>query len=414
MFYDGQLEHIKGKRRNLLKKKDIKYKKIKNFSFFSNIISKSLNTLKNNIEKKFDFSSFIIVIVLTFALFLILGFNYSFIYESIYTLNLNKELFIKETISSLYYGQNEKINFNNNNGDLNYIVHDEKKEKLFLKLKNIYADSIYTNDIYSIISSVGGDSNIVLEPVNFYSYKTQTGDTLWGIAKNYKISVDSIYSLNKDKLKDAHSLKIGMNLIIPSQTGLMVEVNSLDELDKKLNEYDVDLLSVLISNRASNKDELVSLKNIFFPNVELPPSEKLKVYGIDFGLPTYGYITSGFGFRIDPFLGIRRFHSGFDIANDEGTKVYAAYNGVVVFAGWDGGYGYKIIIKHPLGYETVYGHLLMIKVKVGQTVNKGQLIALMGSTGRSTGSHLHFEIRRFGRLLNPAFYIKGLPYKRRG
>jgi len=264
-------------------------------------------------------------------------------------------------------------------------------------------------DLEDVYSSVGGGEETFLEPVYYTDYVVKNGDTLWDLSRSFGISVDTIYSANKDKFSNPHMISIGMELKIPSQTGLIINVKSEKNLDDELESFDVDLLSALIANGVASKEDLINKIQVFLPNVEMPLTEKLKTYGIDFGLPCWGFITSRYGYRIDPFTKKKKFHSGFDIANVLGTKIKAAYDGVVTFAGWNGGYGNCIIIKHPLGYETLYGHLEKIKVYVGQSVKKGQVIGLMGSTGRSTGSHLHFEIRRFGKTINPSFYIKGLP-----
>ncbi|MTI48593.1 MAG: M23 family metallopeptidase [Firmicutes bacterium] len=117
--------------------------------------------------------------------------------------------------------------------------------------------------------------------------------------------------------------------------------------------------------------------------------------------PTKGSITSPFGYRKDPFTGGTDFHSGIDIANWYGTKVKAAGSGVVTFAGYNGSYGYVIVVKHGYGYESIYAHNRKLLVKVGDRIKKGQVISEMGSTGRSTGPHLHFEVRYHGDPVNP-------------
>jgi len=117
----------------------------------------------------------------------------------------------------------------------------------------------------------------------------------------------------------------------------------------------------------------------------------------------YRRISDGFTKkRWHPILHRYRAHHGIDYANKRGTPIYATYNGVVTYVGRRGGYGKFIKIKHPNGYESVYGHLSRYKVRRGQRVKRGQLIALMGSTGLSTGPHLHFGIKRNGRWINPA------------
>ena len=122
--------------------------------------------------------------------------------------------------------------------------------------------------------------------------------------------------------------------------------------------------------------------------------------------PAAGRFTAGFGWRHDPIVpGRWEFHKGIDIANSIGTPVYAAAAGKVVWTGWNGGYGRTIIIDHGNGIRTLYAHLYKIEVKIGQNVAKGQEIAKMGSTGRSTGSHLHFEVHVNGVAVDPLRYL---------
>ncbi|MDO4753603.1 MAG: M23 family metallopeptidase [Bacillota bacterium] len=109
--------------------------------------------------------------------------------------------------------------------------------------------------------------------------------------------------------------------------------------------------------------------------------------------PTYGSISSGFGYRSDPASGAWVMHNGVDIINSPGTEIYAAASGYVLYAGFQPSYGYVITIDHGYGYKTVYAHLSEILVEEGTYTKKGELVGLMGSTGYSTGTHLHFEIR---------------------
>lgn len=121
--------------------------------------------------------------------------------------------------------------------------------------------------------------------------------------------------------------------------------------------------------------------------------------------PARGRITSRYGYRRSPFSGKREFHQGVDVAAPRGTPVVATGAGVVTFAGWRSGYGRTVMINHGYGYKTFYAHNDSIKVKVGQQVSKGQVIAYMGSTGRSTGSHVHYEVHVNGKPTNPANYM---------
>ncbi len=118
-------------------------------------------------------------------------------------------------------------------------------------------------------------------------------------------------------------------------------------------------------------------------------------------MPTSGRVTSKFGYRRNPFGRGTQFHSGIDIANSSGTNIKSAGKGVVTFAGVNSGYGRTVIIDHGYGYKTLYAHNKQILVKVGDKVEKGQLISKMGSTGRSTGVHLHFEIHKNNKPINP-------------
>lgn len=117
-------------------------------------------------------------------------------------------------------------------------------------------------------------------------------------------------------------------------------------------------------------------------------------------------LSSPFGWRSDPFRKTRKWHGGMDIADGMGAPITAAADGVVTFVGWRMGYGNLVEIKHENGFTTRYGHLSKGTVKEGQRVNAGDLVALMGSTGRSTGPHLHFEVRKDDNALNPLAFIK--------
>jgi hypothetical protein len=120
------------------------------------------------------------------------------------------------------------------------------------------------------------------------------------------------------------------------------------------------------------------------------------------GLPVHGRLTSGFGSRFHPILGYVRFHDGVDLAASAGTPIVAAADGRVVGVGWRGGYGQQVEVAHAGGLETLYGHMSRIAARAGAMVRKGQVIGYVGSTGLSTGPHLHFEVTRNGRPVNPA------------
>ncbi|MGF1672234.1 MAG: murein hydrolase activator EnvC family protein [Rivularia sp. (in: cyanobacteria)] len=122
-------------------------------------------------------------------------------------------------------------------------------------------------------------------------------------------------------------------------------------------------------------------------------------------LPSNGYISSPYGWRSHPLLGYRRLHTGMDFAAGYGSTIRAADSGTVIYSGWYGGYGKTVIINHGKGITTLYAHSSQLYVQVGENVKRGQAISAIGSTGLSTGPHLHFEVRKNGTPVNPADYL---------
>ncbi len=131
----------------------------------------------------------------------------------------------------------------------------------------------------------------------------------------------------------------------------------------------------------------------------LPPGNGALSY------PIQGIVTSTFGWRVHPILGYEKFHTGIDFAADYGTPIYASQAGTVIVAEWYGGYGNTIVLDHGNGISTLYAHADALYVQAGETVQRGQLIAGVGSTGFSTGPHLHFELRAQGEPIDPAPYL---------
>ena len=121
--------------------------------------------------------------------------------------------------------------------------------------------------------------------------------------------------------------------------------------------------------------------------------------------PTEGWLSSGFGYRVSPFTGLREFHKGLDIAGRKGTEIIAPADGVITFVGSNGSYGKMIKIDHGHGMITRYGHIQKALKKRGEAVKRGEVIALMGNSGRSTGPHLHYEVLLNGLPVNPQKYI---------
>ncbi|HRY83303.1 MAG TPA: M23 family metallopeptidase [Candidatus Cloacimonadota bacterium] len=121
--------------------------------------------------------------------------------------------------------------------------------------------------------------------------------------------------------------------------------------------------------------------------------------------PAFGNISDDYGMRIDPFSSELAFHHGVDISNEVGTPIYATADGVIVSTKYEPGYGKYILIDHENGYETIYGHMAGFKVRTGDRVHKGQIIGVMGSTGQSTGPHVHYEVRIGNTKVNPGSFF---------
>lgn len=170
---------------------------------------------------------------------------------------------------------------------------------------------------------------------------------------------------------------------------LLIELNT--KLDKLNSDFKVQSASFdQLLNMAQNKKEYLSR----IPAIQPVANKKLERIG------------SGFGYRTDPFYRTQRFHAGIDFTAPRGVEVYATADGVIEAVTTEiWGYGQHIIINHGNGFKTLYGHLSKFKVKRGQKVTRGQLIGLVGSTGKSTGPHLHYEVHKNGEKLNPAFFF---------
>lgn len=125
-------------------------------------------------------------------------------------------------------------------------------------------------------------------------------------------------------------------------------------------------------------------------------------------LASFKRVSSPFGYRKHPIGGGSKMHKGVDLSANRGTRILSAESGVVKFSGWKGGYGYCVVVDHQNGYETLYGHCSKLLADVGDNVNRGDLIAEVGSTGASTGNHLHFEIMKGGTAINPGQFFPNL------
>jgi murein DD-endopeptidase MepM/ murein hydrolase activator NlpD len=238
----------------------------------------------------------------------------------------------------------------------------------------------------------------------FYTtYRIEKGDTIGEIAKRFGLNQDTLFSFNN--IKNSRLIQIGQYIKIPNQDGILYTVKTGDSLTAISEKYSVDSEIVKQVNNLADETILAGSK-LFLPGARMNQIDVQEINGDLFSWPVRGYVSSGYGYRISPFTGARQFHSGLDIAAPQGTPVRAAMYGRVVDTGYDTNSGNYIIIAHHGGYKTLYAHLDVIRVKAGAAVNTGDRIGDVGSTGLSTGSHLHFSVFKNGVTVNPRFLMR--------
>jgi murein DD-endopeptidase MepM/ murein hydrolase activator NlpD len=244
--------------------------------------------------------------------------------------------------------------------------------------------------------SVGGGSLSVL-PIDIKLYRVREGDTLSGIAERFGMDLDTVASLNRDWGSGVHLIQIGEAIKIPNQDGIFIEIDG--DLDALCAEKGVPV-EVVFAVNGVDQTQIIPGVQLFFPGVQHTGIERSVITGSAFLRPVVGWLSSGFGYRKDPFTNVMHFHRGVDLAAPAGTTVRSALDGKVVVVGYDPVLGNYIVIRHQISYSTLYGHLSQVWVSRGATVTRGQRIGTVGNTGKSTGPHLHFEIRRRGVPIN--------------
>ena len=244
-------------------------------------------------------------------------------------------------------------------------------------------------------------------PIATMRYVAQPGDNLSLIKKRFGLTLDTLSSLNRDAGSGVHNVKIGEVFTIPNQDGLYLKVESRDHLETVAGDHGLAGSDVLAANPGDA--QLVS-GELFFPGAQNSGFERLLRMGLGFGRPLYGgWVSSPFGMRVHPFSGKWRMHRGVDIAAPHGTPVQAAADGRVERVASDGVLGRYVVIDHGArSYQTLYAHLSSVHVHVGELVSTGNTIGRVGSTGQSTGPHLHFELWSRRQPINPTSQVPGL------
>lgn len=239
-------------------------------------------------------------------------------------------------------------------------------------------------------------------------HRMRSGESYWDVARMNRISIDTLISANP--FFESLQAEEGIEIAVPLENGVLLAADSM---------LDVFRMSRIVTYTGSVQGDYIhsilrilspdDIRFAFFreakPEIVNNSLERLYAMRKMFQSPIRGNYTSMYGQRVDPFIHGVAFHNGIDINGRTGDPIYPAREGMVSFIGWYGNMGQCVKIQHPEGYETFYGHCSSIRVKVGDYVKKDEIIAAIGSTGRSTGSHLHFMLRRHGHLIDPLLII---------
>jgi LysM repeat protein len=286
----------------------------------------------------------------------------------------------------------------------------EEQQEVESRVLGTVTDSVYLQPLTEVSDKPRAEQ---------VEYEIQDGDTLSNIGEKFGVSVDTIRWANSGKIKSEKTvLKAGSALTIPPVTGIVHKVKSGETVYSVAKKYDISAQGIVdFPFNDFTNDETFALavgQTLIVPEGVMPDikpwspvSSLARVLTPDAGSvsatgswiwPASGRITQG-------YLG---WHKGIDIANGSGGAILAGDSGKVVVAGWldNAGYGNRVMVDHGNGYQTLYAHLSKISVTVGQSVKRGDMLGSMGSTGRSTGTHLHFEIRTAGGNVNPLGFLK--------
>jgi murein DD-endopeptidase MepM/ murein hydrolase activator NlpD len=243
----------------------------------------------------------------------------------------------------------------------------------------------------------------MMESFSWQDYKVKKGDSVSKIAAAFSVSMDAIIASNG--ITNARALREGESLRIPNMDGIPYTVKNGDSLSKISQSMGVPLGAILDANDIQS-DLISAGMNLFIPGARMNRDDLRLALGELFMYPLKSArLSSPFGWRDDPISGERRHHAAVDLSAPLGTAVKAAMEGKVTALSYDRTYGNFIILSHPGGYQTMYAHLNSFSVKKGENVAQEAQIGTVGTTGYSTGPHLHFAIFRNSRAVNPLDFL---------
>jgi hypothetical protein len=240
------------------------------------------------------------------------------------------------------------------------------------------------------------------ESLTIYQYTPREGEDIFFLSARCNIPYSALASLNR--LSHPVMLEAGRPLLLPSSPGLFIPAGLNSDLEKLLGAARIgrDTEAAELSINAAGRGGTF----YFYPGADFNSTERAFFLDAGFRFPLRSYrLTSRFGIRQNPVTGTVGLHQGLDLAAPAGTEVFAAGEGVVTEIGEDSIYGVYLIIKHGESWASLYGHLQKVETTLRSSVQSGTLIGRVGSTGQSTGPHLHFELRQNGRARDPGKFL---------
>ena len=244
------------------------------------------------------------------------------------------------------------------------------------------------------------------DKVTYQTYQVKAGETVGGITRKFGLkNVSTIIAVNG--IENVRQVYSGQKLVIPSCDGLKYKVKAGNTIQGISAKYGAAVEDILDANDLDSMTLTVG-QELFIPGAKLDRDTLRRAMGETWSVPlkTVWRLTSKCGWRGDPFTGVKQYHPGLDMACPTGTPIYAALGGKVLQASFSRIYGNYIIIDHGNGYQTLYGHMSKSLASTGKSVAQGEKIGLVGSTGYSTGPHLHWTVYKNGKVVDPLTLIR--------
>ena len=256
--------------------------------------------------------------------------------------------------------------------------------------------------------NVGGASaaSLIQQKVSYQKYKVKDGETIGGITRKFGLkNISTIIAVNG--IQNVRQVYSGQTLVIPSCDGMTVKVKAGNSIQGISAKYGAAVEDILDANDLDSM-ELAVGQELFIPGAKLDRETLRRAMGEVWSIPLKikWRLTSKCGWRGDPFTGVKQYHPGIDMACPSGSPIYAALGGKVLQAGFSRIYGNYVIIDHGNGYQTLYGHMSKTITATGARVQQGDKIGLVGSTGYSTGPHLHWTVYKNGKVVDPLTLVK--------